>query len=44
MAFLMSEKTPVDERIASYKLNDISVLAGDINEFCVSLNYVYLLI
>ncbi len=39
MAFRMSEKTPVEERIASYQLNDISVLAGDINEFCVSLNY-----
>ncbi len=39
MEFLMSEKTSVNERIASYKLNDISVMAGDINEFCVSLNY-----
>jgi len=39
MCFLKSEKTPVNERIASYKLNDISVLAGNINEFCVSLNY-----
>lgn len=39
MVLRMSEKTPVSERIASYKLNDISVLAGDINEFCVSLNY-----
>ena len=39
MEFLMSEKTTVNERISSYKLNDISVMAGDINEFCVSLNY-----
>jgi beta-lactamase regulating signal transducer with metallopeptidase domain len=39
MEFLMSEKTPVNERIASYKLGDISVMAGDINQFCVSLNY-----
>lgn len=39
MAYRMSEKTPVIERIASYKLKDISVLAGDINEFCVSLVY-----
>jgi len=39
MSLLASEKTPVNERIASYKLNDISLLAGDINEFCVSLNY-----
>lgn len=39
MSSLTSETTPVDERIASYKLKDISVLAGDISEFCVSLNY-----
>lgn len=39
MSLQTSEKTPVSERIASYKLNDISVLAGDINEFCVSLNF-----
>lgn len=39
MTFRMNEKTPIEERIASYTLNDISVLAGDINEFCVSLNY-----
>lgn len=39
MSSLTSEKMPVNERIASYKLNDISLLAGDINEFCVSLNY-----
>jgi hypothetical protein len=39
MAVLICEKTPLNERITSYKLNDISVLAGDINEFCVSLNY-----
>jgi beta-lactamase regulating signal transducer with metallopeptidase domain len=39
MAFRMSPKTPVEERVASYQLNDISVLAGDIKEFCVSLNY-----
>ncbi|WP_341442183.1 M56 family metallopeptidase [Oxobacter pfennigii] len=39
MNYLMSGKTEVEERIASYKLNDISILAGDINEFCVALNY-----
>jgi beta-lactamase regulating signal transducer with metallopeptidase domain len=39
MGYLISETTPVEERIASYALNDISVLAGDINEFCVSINY-----
>jgi beta-lactamase regulating signal transducer with metallopeptidase domain len=39
MSSLTSEATPVNERIASYKLNDISILAGDISEFCVSLNY-----
>lgn len=39
MSSLTGEKTPVNKRIASYKLNDISILAGDINEFCVSLNY-----
>ncbi len=39
MDYRMSEKTPVGERIASCKLNDISVLAGDIKEFCVALNY-----
>jgi hypothetical protein len=39
MALQMSEQTPISERIASYNLNDISVLAGDIKEFCISLNY-----
>lgn len=39
MSTLTAERTPVNERIASCKLNDISLLAGDINEFCVSLNY-----
>jgi beta-lactamase regulating signal transducer with metallopeptidase domain len=39
MTTLMSDNTPDSDRIASYKLNGISVLSGDINEFCVSLNY-----
>ncbi|NLT15721.1 MAG: hypothetical protein GXY05_15450, partial [Clostridiales bacterium] len=39
MDYYSSENIPVEERIASYKLNEISVLAGDINEFCVALNY-----
>ncbi|MEN6314265.1 MAG: M56 family metallopeptidase [Clostridiaceae bacterium] len=39
MSTLANAKTPDSDRIASYKLNDISVLAGDINEFCVSMNY-----
>jgi beta-lactamase regulating signal transducer with metallopeptidase domain len=39
MSSLISEKMPVNERITSYKLKKISLLAGDINEFCVSLNY-----
>lgn len=39
MSSLTSEKMSANERIASYKLNKISLLAGDINEFCVSLNY-----
>lgn len=39
MSTLTNAKTPDSDRIASYKLNDISVLAGDINEFCVSMNY-----
>lgn len=34
-----SGQTPATERVASYQLNDISLLAGDINEFCVSMNY-----
>ncbi|SHN56563.1 M56 family metallopeptidase [Desulfitobacterium chlororespirans] len=39
MVLRMSEKTPVEERIASYQLNDISIVAGDIHEFCVAVNY-----
>lgn len=39
MTALTSEATPAGERIASYQLNDISVLAGDRNEFCVALKY-----
>jgi len=39
METLTSKITPMEERIASYQLNDISVLAGDSNEFCVSLHY-----
>lgn len=35
----MSDNTPVSDQIASYQLNDISVLTGNINEFCVSINY-----
>lgn len=39
MSSLTGEKTLAKERIASFNLNYISILAGDINEFCVSLNY-----
>lgn len=39
MATLTRDNLPVSDRITSYQLNDISVLAGNINEFCVSLNY-----
>lgn len=39
MNSLMNTTVPVNERIASYQLNDISLLAGDLNEFCVSINY-----
>jgi len=39
MATLTRDNLPVSDRIASYQLNDISVLAGNINEFCVLLNY-----
>ncbi|GEM_PF-5134046 len=39
MAPLTSDNTPDSDRIASCQLNDISVLAGDIEEFCVALNY-----
>ncbi len=39
MGAMTSKRTPVEDRIASFHLNDISLLAGDINEFCVSLNY-----
>lgn len=39
MSSLSSAQTPEDQRIASYQLNDISLLAGDSEEFCVSLNY-----
>ncbi|EHQ89169.1 hypothetical protein [Desulfosporosinus youngiae] len=39
MDYCLSRKTPVEERIASYKLNDISVLSGDINEFYMEVNY-----
>jgi hypothetical protein len=39
MDYRGSEKTPVEERIASYRLNDISVLAGDSNEFCAAIHY-----
>jgi len=39
MDYLSSEGVPIEKRIASCKLNEISVLAGDIYEFCVALNY-----
>lgn len=39
MATLTSGNLPVSDRIAAYQLNHISVVAGNINEFCVSLNY-----
>lgn len=39
MAVLMSDNMPDSDRIASYQLKDISALAGDMKEFCVSLNY-----
>lgn len=41
MSSVTGGQTPVKNRIASYKLNDISILAGDINEFCISVNYDY---
>lgn len=39
MALRMSEKTPVEERIASYQLNNLSILAGDSQEFAVAVHY-----
>lgn len=39
MATLMRDDTPDSDRIAVYQLNDMSMLAGDIEEFCVTLNY-----
>ncbi len=39
MATFMSDNTPDSDRIASYQINNISVLAGGIEEFCVTLNY-----
>lgn len=41
MTLLAGEQTPIEERIASYRLNEIALLAGDINEFCVSVTYDY---
>lgn len=41
MQTLTSANTPDSDRIAAYQLNDLSVLAGDSNEFCVSLNYTF---
>jgi hypothetical protein len=42
MTLLESEKTPIEGRIASYRLNEIAILAGDISEFCVSVTYGYI--
>lgn len=39
MALRMSEKTPVEERIASYQLKDLAILAGDSQEFAVAVHY-----